>query len=87
MDPPFYVLSSGEESSVYSLLSIGERLESNKRRIVTRQTPVFQGRLMIPRARNTTSKMSRLSLKISTRLPKAPSQIVDAPAMIQLMLV
>jgi hypothetical protein len=57
MDPPFYVLSSGDESSVYSLLSIGEGLESNKRRIVTRQIPVFRGRLMIPPAQSTTSKM------------------------------
>jgi hypothetical protein len=87
MDLPFYVLSSGDESSVYSLLTISESLESNKRRRVTRQTPVFQDRLMTPQAPNTTSKMSRLSLRISTRPPKVPSQILDTLAMIQSMLV
>jgi hypothetical protein len=87
MDPPFYVLSSGDESSVYCLLSIGRGVESNKSRIVTRQIPVFQGHLMIPPARNTTSKMSRLSPTISIRQPKVLSQIVDALAMIRSMLV
>jgi hypothetical protein len=57
MDPPFYVLSSGDESSVYSLLSMNEDLESNKRRIVIHQTQVFQGHLMIPPMQSTTSKM------------------------------
>jgi hypothetical protein len=85
MDHPFYIISSGVESSVCSLLSMYEGLGSNKHRIVTRQTLAFRGRLMIPRARDTTSKTSRLSLRISTRQPKAPSQTVGVLAMIQSM--